>query len=75
MSGVVIGAAVVIGGLLALAVLLPFSRAFKKELRYVKMKMANSRSESERHYWEKRLKSLWRSLLPFCQYDNGHHDH
>ena len=67
-------AAALIGGVLAVAVLFPFFRAFKQELRYVDMKMANSRSSSERHYWEKRRKSLMRSLLPFCKYDNGHDD-
>ena len=71
----IIGAAVVVFGLLALAVFLPFFRSFKQELRYVNMKMANSRHNSERRYWEKRKKSLWKSLLPFCRYDNGHNDH
>lgn len=60
-------------GVLALAVLLPLFRAFKRELRYVKMKALSSRTEKELEYWEKRKKDLWKSLLPFCHYN--HHGH
>ena len=69
-----IAAAVGVFGILAIAIFVPFFRAFKQELRYVNMKIVSSRSNSERRYWEKRKKSLWKSLLPFCRYDNGHHD-
>lgn len=68
-----VGGALVL--VLALAYFLPMSRAFSREMRYVKMKLDNSISEKERQYWEKRKKSLWKSLIPFCQYDDGRHHH
>ena len=70
-----IGAGGALAVILALAFFLPVGRAFYRELRYINMKMDNSRHEGERRYWEKRKKSLWRSLLPFCHYDDGHHHH
>jgi len=66
--GVVIFVGFVLAVILAVAVFIPLSRAFSRELRYVKMKMLNSREEKERAYWEKRKKQLWLSLLPFYHY-------
>ena len=71
----VIGVAVALGLLLALALLLPMGRAFSREMRYVNMKLMNSRHDKEREYWEKRKKRLWLSLLPFCTYDREDHHH
>lgn len=72
---IVIGLAVALGLLLALAIFLPLGRAFSRELRYVNMKIHNSRHDKELAYWEKRKKNLWLSLLPFRSYDthNRHH--
>ena len=67
--------AVALGLILALALLLPMCRAFRRELRYVNMKMMNSRSDREYDYWAKRKKRLWLSLLPFCTYDREDHHH
>ena len=54
-----VGVAVFLGIILALAVFLPMGRAFSRELRYLNMKLMNSRSDKEQAYWEKRKKSLW----------------
>lgn len=59
-----------LGIILALAIFLPLGRAFKQELRYVNMKLLNSRTEKEAAYWEKRKKALWKSLLPFHHYNH-----
>lgn len=75
MSIAVIGAAAVLGLLLGLAVFLPMGRAFSRELKYVNMKLMNSRSNQEHAYWKRRKKRLWMSLLPFCSYDREEHDH
>lgn len=74
-----VGVAVFLGIILALAVFLPMGRAFSRELRYLNMKLMNSRSDKEQAYWEKRKKSLWLSLIPFRSYsgseDHHHHHH
>ena len=74
MNGAVIGIALALIAVLAIAVLVPMGRAFSRELKYVEMKILNSRHEKELAYWERRKKSLWMSLLPFRYYDpHSHH--
>ncbi len=81
-SGGLGGLVVLIGGVvaavLAVAVFIPTGRAFLQEKRYVENKILSSRSDAERTYWEKRKKSLMKSLLPFCHYErhgeNKHHN-
>ena len=59
---------------LAIAVLIPMSHAFRRELKYVNMKILNSRHDKEQAYWERRKKKLMLSLLPFHHYNpHGHH--
>ena len=61
---------------LAIAVLIPISHAFRRELKYVNMKIMNSRHDKEQAYWERRKKKLMLSLLPFHHYNpHGHHHH
>ena len=75
MSIAVVGVTAVLVLLLGLAIFLPMGRAFSRELRYVKMKLMNSRHDKERAYWERRKKRLWLSLLPFRSYNSEEHDH
>ena len=61
-------------GILAIAVFVPLGRAFRRELKYVNMKIMNSRHDKEQAYWERRKKKLMLSLLPFHHYNpHGHH--
>ena len=64
-----------LGAILAVAVLMPMSRSFRQELRYVDSKIHSSQSKSERAYWEKRKRNLWLSLLPFVTYKRHRHHH
>ena len=74
------GSAVLVAALglicvLAVAVFVPLGRAFRRELKYVNMKIMNSRHDKEQAYWEQRKKNLWLSLLPFRHYNPHHHNH
>ena len=75
MDGVTIIVALGILAVLAIAVFVPMGRAFRRELKYVNMKIMNSRHDKEQAYWERRKKSLWLSLLPFRHYNPHHHNH
>lgn len=75
MGPAIVGVAIFLGIILSLAVFLPMGRAFSRELRYVNMKIQNSRYDKELAYWEKRKKRLWLSLLPFHSYKDDHHHH
>lgn len=71
---VVLGALAILA-VLFIAVFVPMGRAFARELKYVNMKILNSRHDKEQAYWERRKKNLWLSLLPFRHYDPRHHNH
>lgn len=70
---VVLGALAILA-VLFIAVFVPMGRAFARELKYVNMKILNSRHDKEQAYWERRKKNLLMSLLPFRHY-NPHHRH
>ena len=76
MGDIAVYGAVAVVLLLAIALFVPTLRAFARELKYVNMKIMNSRHNKELEYWERRKKKLWLSLLPFCHYNrHGHHHH
>ena len=74
LGGLVVLIGGVVAGVLAVAGFIPTGRAFLQEKRNVENKILSSRSDAERTYWEKRKKSLIRSLLPFHHYER-HSEH
>lgn len=76
LGGLVVFIGLLLAAILAIAVFIPTSRAFLQEKRHVENKILSSRTDAERTYWEKRKKSLMKSLLPFHHYDrHGEHKH
>lgn len=51
-------------GILIMARVILFFRAFNKELRYLNAEIRRS-SESELHRWKRARRRLWLSLIPF----------